>query len=74
MVMISVRRTESLSMDPDQLTPEYQAMLDLHIQIGRTWRVSESGHNIYEIGSPRLVPNYDFLSIKEQIKTSIHVQ
>lgn len=53
MEMMSERREESLLMDPELLTPTYQALLEIHIQIGRPWKVSQSAANRYEVHSPR---------------------
>lgn len=65
MEMMSERREESLLMDPELLTPTYQALLELHIQIGRPWKVSQSDANRYEVHSPRLAftPNLYHLNV-----------
>ncbi|XP_026378456.1 uncharacterized protein LOC113272881 [Papaver somniferum] len=53
MDLMSKRREESFLMDPEKLTPTYEALLEEHIQMGRVCNVSQSDHNIYEVHSPR---------------------
>ncbi|XP_026428391.1 uncharacterized protein LOC113324284 [Papaver somniferum] len=53
MELMSKRREEILLMDPEKLTPTYQAFLEEHIQMGRVWNVSQYDHNIFEVHSPR---------------------
>ncbi|XP_026445027.1 uncharacterized protein LOC113345465 [Papaver somniferum] len=36
----------------DSLTPIYKASLNSHVDIGRTWNVTESGNGIYKVHSP----------------------
>ncbi|KAI3916920.1 hypothetical protein MKW98_014381, partial [Papaver atlanticum] len=52
MELMSERREESILMNPELLTPVYQALLELHIQIGRPWKVSQSDANLFEVHSP----------------------
>lgn len=54
MELMNERREMSLLMDPEKLTPTYEALLKEHIQIGRVWNVTQSSAYEYEIHSPRL--------------------
>ncbi|XP_026416015.1 uncharacterized protein LOC113311390 [Papaver somniferum] len=51
--LMNERREMSLLMDPDKLTPTYEALLKENIQIGRVWNVTQSSAYEYEIHSPR---------------------
>ncbi|XP_026400518.1 protein FAR1-RELATED SEQUENCE 6-like [Papaver somniferum] len=53
MELMNERREMSLLMDPEKLTPTYEALLKEHIQIGRVWNVTQSSAYEYEIHSPR---------------------
>ncbi|XP_026450823.1 uncharacterized protein LOC113350940 [Papaver somniferum] len=53
MELMNERREMSLLMDPEKLTPTYEALLKEHIQIGRAWNVTQSYAYEYEIHSPR---------------------
>ncbi|KAI3948688.1 hypothetical protein MKW98_027754, partial [Papaver atlanticum] len=52
MELMSERREESVLMNPEKLTPMYQALLKIQIQIGRPWKVSQSDANLFEVHSP----------------------
>ncbi|XP_026410219.1 uncharacterized protein LOC113305387 [Papaver somniferum] len=54
MDLMNERREMSLLMDPEKLTPTYEALLKEHIQIGRVWNVTQSSAYEYEIHSPML--------------------
>ncbi|XP_026410520.1 uncharacterized protein LOC113305725 [Papaver somniferum] len=53
MKMMSERHKESSLMNPELLTPAYQALLELHIQMGRPWRVTQSDNHLFKVHSPR---------------------
>ncbi|XP_026397938.1 uncharacterized protein LOC113293542 [Papaver somniferum] len=53
MELMNERRELSVLMDPEFLTPTYQALLKEHIQIGRVWNVTQSSDYVYEVHSPR---------------------
>ncbi|XP_026442643.1 uncharacterized protein LOC113342262 [Papaver somniferum] len=55
MELMSECREESVLMNPELLTPVYQALLELHIQLGRPSKVSQSGANLFEVNSPRIL-------------------
>ncbi|KAI3935698.1 hypothetical protein MKW98_022706, partial [Papaver atlanticum] len=52
MELMSERREESVLMNPELLIPMYQALLELHVQIGHPWKVSQSDANLFEVHSP----------------------
>ncbi|XP_026416779.1 uncharacterized protein LOC113312237 [Papaver somniferum] len=53
MELMNEHRKMSLLMDPEKLTPTYEALLKEHIQIGRVWNVTRSSAYEYEIHLPR---------------------
>ncbi|XP_026458840.1 uncharacterized protein LOC113359417 [Papaver somniferum] len=53
MELMNEHRELSVLMDPELLTPTYQALLKEHIQISRVWNVTQSSGYVYEIHSPR---------------------
>ncbi|XP_026451291.1 uncharacterized protein LOC113351542 [Papaver somniferum] len=54
MELMSERHEESVLMNLELLTHVYQAFLELHIQIARPWKFSQSDANLFEVHSPRL--------------------